>query len=99
MPKATVTLSIDVTLDVPAEFAAKVSQNDLIEMARAAIPDSGTTPNPLPNGVQVTLDGVGQEDEKKQPVFADVYHVEHDTFNEPDIEFCDEGFKEADPSE
>lgn len=40
MPKATMKLTVLVTLDVPAEYAAKVTREDLINMARSAVPDS-----------------------------------------------------------
>ena len=98
MPQVTVTLSIDVTLDIPEKYAKRVSEEDIIEMARSAIPDSSVTPNNMPNGVQVTLDSSCQE-EDGEPVFADVYHVEHDTFNDPLIEFLEEGFTKADATE
>jgi len=99
MPKVTVTLPIMVTLDIPEEFASKVSRSDIIEIAKSVIPDSSTTPNPLPNGVQITLDGCGQEEEDGKPVFADVDHIEHDMGDDMEIEFDDEGFTKADPSE
>jgi len=88
MPKATVTLPVLVTIDVPAEYAAKVTREDLVCMARAACPDSMTVPpHGPPNGTQVEVEGVAQEEEGL-PVFADLF-VEHDITSSPVIEFAD----------
>lgn len=95
MPRATIELKVLVTLDVPEEFAGKVSREDLVEMARSAVPDSSVTPSGLPNGVQVTVRSRAQEDKDGEPVFADVDNVEHDICDDPDIEFVDEGFTKA----
>lgn len=98
MPKATMTLTVLVTLDVPAEQAAKVSKDDLIYMARCALPDSGTHPRSAPDGVQVTIDDCCQEDAKGEPIFADVWHVEHDQMTDVDVDLEDEGFTRAEPA-
>lgn len=99
MPSATITLQVLVALDVPAEYAAKVTKDDLVEMARSAIPDSFTAPPHGPIlGVQVTVDEVCQLDTNHAPVFADV-QIEHDIIHDPDIQFDDEGFTQADPDE
>ena len=99
MPKATVTLKVMVTLDVPAEYAAKVTRDDLVQMARCAVPDSSEHPDPKTglggarNGVQVEVEEVCQF-EDDQPVFADVT-IEHDTFDRVDVDLEDEGFERA----
>lgn len=99
MPKATMKLTVLVTLDVPAEYAAKVTREDLINMARSAVPDSLTHPDPANgrggpcDGTQVTVEDVCQE-EGDQPVFADV-NIEHDQMEDVGIEFEDEGFTKA----
>ena len=94
MPKATVTLPVLVTVDVPEEFSQGVTREDLVNMARAACPDSLTVPpHGPPNGTQVTVDGVAQE-QNGEPVFADL-HVEHDITADPEIDFEDEGFIRA----
>lgn len=95
MPKVTVTLSIMVTLDVPEEQAKKMTRDDIISAARNAIPDHSQHPNPLPNGVQVEVDEVCQEDAEGNPIFADVDFVEHDIIQDPEIEFIDDGFETA----
>jgi len=94
MPKVTVTLPVLVTVDVPEEYAAKCTREDLVSMARAACPHSLTVPIGHPTGTQVLNDGVAVEDLDQQPVFADL-SVEHDITAEPDIEFDDEGFETA----
>lgn len=83
-----------VTLDVPNPYAAKVTMDDLVDMARAGCPDSSVNPGP-PDGTQVTVDADCQE-EDGEPVFADVF-VEHDITSDPEVEFADSGFKLADP--
>lgn len=95
MPKVTVTLPVLVTLDVPEEQAKQMTREDIISAARNAVPDHSQHPNPLPNGVQVEVDEVCQEDAEGMPIFADVYHVEHDIIQDPDIQFDDVGFETA----
>lgn len=104
MPKVTLTVPVLVTLTIPEEYAGKVSREDILEMAKSAIPDSSVHPDPANgmggclNGVQLVVEGCCQEDEEKEPVFADVY-LEHDcTLDAEDIdfEFEDEGFTKAD---
>ena len=103
MPKVTVNLKVMVTLDVPEEYAEKVTRDDLIDMARGCIPDSLVHPDPKSgiggacNGTQIIVDNSGQE-EDGQPVFADV-NIEHDICDEPEIEFEDDGFSKADESD
>jgi hypothetical protein len=90
MAKCTVTISVMVSVEVPDEFAAKVTRSDLAQMARAACPDSLTLPpHGPPNGTQVLVDDVAQEDERGHPIFADLF-VEHDICNEPEFEFEDD---------
>ena len=91
--KTTITLQVMVTLDVPEKYAAQVTRDDLIGMARNACPDSMTHPGP-PSGVQIEVDEVSVEDADGEPVFADSY-VEHDICDDPDIEFDDDGFTKA----
>lgn len=89
MAEAIVTIPVMVTVTVPDEFAGKVTREDLVQMARAACPESSVTPGP-PNGTQVELDGVAQEDGEGEPIFADL-HVEHDVDSDTcDIEFVDD---------
>jgi hypothetical protein len=90
MAKCTVTISVMVTVDVPEEFAAQVTCEDLAQMARAACPDSMTVPpHGPPNGTQVLVSDCAQEDEQGEPIFADLY-VAHDTINDPEFEFEDD---------
>ncbi len=97
--KVTINLRVMVTLDVPEEYAGNVTRDDLIDMARGCIPDSLVHPDPKTglgapcNGTQMIIKGCGQEQDG-HPVFADV-NIEHDICDEPDIEFCDEGFIKA----
>lgn len=104
MPSVTLTVPVLVTLTIPEEYAGKVSREDILEMARSAIPDSSVHPDPenglggCPNGVQITLDSTCQEDEQKEPIFADV-NLEHDctvTAEDIDFEFEDDSFTKAD---
>lgn len=89
MADAIVTIPVMVTVTVPERFAGKVSRADLIEMARAACPESSVHPGP-PNGTQVVVQGVAQEDADGDPIFADL-NVEHDVDEESaDIEFVDD---------
>jgi len=89
MPEAIVTIPVMVTVTVPEEFAAKVTREDLVQMARAACPESSVHPGP-PNGTQVEVNGVAQEDTSGAPIFADLF-VEHDVDSDTcDIEFVDD---------
>ena len=92
MAKATVKLTVLVTLDVPGELAGRITREDLVGMARGCCPDSMTRPG-APTGIQVSVDGFCQE-EGGQPVIADAF-VEHDICSECDIEFEEEGFAAA----
>jgi hypothetical protein len=100
MPKATVTLSLLVTLDVPDEYVAKVTREDLIEMARSAVPDSMALPDPASghggaaDGTQTIVEGVAQEDAQRQPIFAEVF-IEHDICADVEIDFDEDGFEKA----
>ena len=99
MPIATITLRVIVALEIAQELAAEVTRDDLVSMARGAIPSSMTTPDPTTgrggplDGVQVEVEGVCQE-EDGEPVFADVT-IEHDICTEPEIEFETDGFTKA----
>jgi hypothetical protein len=96
MPEATIKLSVLITLDIPEEYAARVTRDDLIQMAQSVIPDSMTHPCPKTglggpvSGVQLQCDEAGIE-ENDEPVFADVKHIEHDSFD-ADIEDADDAF-------
>ncbi len=93
MPEVIVTLQVLVTVNVPEELAAKVTREDLIEMARSACPDSMTRPGP-PEATQVVINGVAQTGKDERPVFAELF-VEHDITSEPDFEFQDDAFDRA----
>lgn len=100
MPKATVTVQVMVTLDIPAEFAGKCTRDDLIEMARSSIPDSMVHPDPVHglgaaiNGTQLIVHEKAQEDETGSPVFADVF-IEHDTCSDAEVDYEDDVFTTA----
>jgi hypothetical protein len=89
MAEAIVTIPVMVTVTVPDEFAAKVTRDDLVQMARAACPESTVHPGP-PNGTQVEVNGVAQKDDSGGPIFADLF-VGHDVdADSADIEFVDD---------
>ena len=91
--KATIPITVFVTLDVPEEFRGAITKDDLRNMAKGAVPESpiiGTREGVI-NGIQVEVDGVCQELEG-QPVMADVF-IETDMANDDaEVEFEDEDF-------
>jgi len=102
MPKLSYRVEVDVTLDIPAEHASKITKEDVYEMAASVLGH-----NHAGKGIQVIVDGVAQWSdmhpdryEKSDPIFADAFvggwmddgeiEIEEDGFDNLDKELGNE---------
>jgi len=96
MPKLSYRVEVDVTLYIPEEYAARITKDDVHEMAASVLGH-----NQAGMGIQVIVDGVAQWSdmspdryEKSDPIFADAFVG--GWMDDGEIEIEEDGFDHLD---